>query len=178
MAAPSLLPGGGGGNRRVGRGRLPGGARAGYAGRMAPSGRPLWPLRARGPWLQLGFALVAAPVTLAAALTLVAFAIYAASEPDLGLAFDHARRAAAAFLVHLLAFTLSLGLAGVALLWALGRRRLGAWLATGTGAGALFALATGLAAGGGVQPVSLVVASGLGLALFALIRLFAGVRTG
>ena len=144
---------------------------------MASTDRPLWPPGARGPWLQLGFALVAAPLTLAAGLTLVAFAVYAASEADLALAFEHAGRAALAFLVHLLGFTVSLGLAGVALLWWRGSRRAGAWLGTGAGAGALFALATGMAAGA-VQPVALVVAALLGLSLFALIRWFAGIRGG
>lgn len=145
---------------------------------MAMKDRPLWPLRDRGPWLQLGFALVAAPLTLAAGLTLVAFAIYGASEPDLGLAFDYAGRAALAFLIHLLGFTISFGLAGIVLLWALGRRRVLAWLATGAGAGALFSVATGVISGGGVQTMTLAVAAVLGLALFALVRWFAGIRVG
>lgn len=145
---------------------------------MAAPDRPLWPLDARAAWLQLGIALVAAPLTLTAALTLVAFAIYGLSEPDLDVAFEYAARAARAFIVHLLGFTLSLGLAGVALLWALGQRRALAWLATGAGAGALFAVGTGVVAGGGVRPLTLGVAAVLGLALFALVRWFAGVRAG
>lgn len=145
---------------------------------MVSTDRPLWPLRARAAWIRLGFALVVAPLALSAALTLVAFAIYAASEPDAGLALDYALRAARAFLVHLLGFTVSLGLLGVALLWAMGWSRVRSWLASGAGAGALFALATGLTSGGGVQPVTLLVAAVLGLALFALIRWLAGVRAG
>ena len=145
---------------------------------MASPDRPLWPLRATGAWLQLVFALVAAPITLAAAITLVAFAIYSASAPDTGLAFGYATRAAWAFLVHFAGFTVTLGLAGVVLLWALGRRAVLSWLATGAGAGALFAVATGLAAGGGVQGMTVLVAAILGLALFALVRWYAGIRAG
>lgn len=145
---------------------------------MAPNDRPLWPLRAREPWLRLGFGLVAGPLVLAALLTLVSFAVYAASEPELRLALDHAGRAAAAFLVHLLTFTISLGLAGVAGLWALGRRSRFVWSATGACTGALYALATGAASGAGVSPITILVAALLSLTLFLLIRLFAGIRAG
>ncbi len=143
-----------------------------------PLRRPLWPLRARGPWLQLAFALVAACLTLAAAMTLVAFAIYGISEPELGVAFAYAGGTAWAMLSYLAAFTVTFGLAGLALLWACGWRRRGSWLAAGGAAGALFALALGLFRQGTFEPVRILVAAALGLALFALIRWFTGIRAG
>ena len=145
---------------------------------MTSNERPLWPLRTRGPWLRLGFGLVAAPVTLAALMTLLSFAIYAVSEPELGIAFDYAGRAAAAYLVHLLTFTVSLGLAGVAGLWALGKRRALTWAATGAGTGALYALAVGAGSGAGASPLHVIVAALLSAAMFVLVRWFAGVRAG
>ena len=143
---------------------------------MASDVRPLWPLRARGAWFNLACALLTAPLLLAAALTLIAFAIYSATEPDTSLAFYATGHAAAAFLVHLFSFTVTLGIAGVAVLWALGLAGVIAWLAAGTVTGALFAVGTGLISGGGVQPATLIVAALLGLALFALIRWLTGVR--
>lgn len=145
---------------------------------MTSNDRPLWHWRARGPWLRLGFGLVAAPVTLAAILTLLSFAIYAVSEPELGIAFGYAGQAALAYLVHLATFTVSLGLAGVAGLWALGKRGGPVWGATGAGAGALYALAVGAGSGAGSSPLHVIVAAVLSAAMFVLVRWFAGIRTG
>ncbi len=127
---------------------------------------------ARPSWLKLGVAVLAAPVTLAAALTLLAFLIAGSTEPDLVT-----RRAAVVFSVSLGAFSLTFGLAGALALSALGQRGVLAWLGTGAGAGLLVALGTGIFREG-VPPFHIAVAVILGLMLFALIRLFAGVRTG
>lgn len=145
---------------------------------MTYPARTLWPEGLRRRWPQLAFALVAAPVVLAGAVALVGFVIYWMSEPETGLATQLTGWSAVWLLIVLVAFTLSFGLAGVALLWALGRRGALAWLVAGAGAGALFAAAVGAASGRGVVPFHLVVAAGLGVALFALIRWFAGVRGG
>lgn len=142
--------------------------------RATPS---LWPEGLRRPWLRLAIALIAAPVVLAGLLALAAFLVYLASVPDAGEAAHLAGAAAATFLGYLLGFALSLGLAGVALLWASGERGLIAWLATGAGAGALCAVAIGLVAGG-VAGLQIGIAAVFGLALFALIRWFAGIRVG
>lgn len=143
--------------------------------------RSLWPEGFRRPWLQLGFALVAAPVVLAGVVALAAFAVYWAGAPGNGAVEAAAQRTAwvaSGLLAYLLGFSISLGLAGVALLWALGRRGVLAWLATGAGTGALYAAAVGAVAGRGIAGANLVVAAATGLALFALIRWFAGVRGG
>ena len=140
--------------------------------------RSLWPEGFRRPWLQLGFALVAAPVVLAGAVALAAFAVYWASEPAGATAAQLTGRVAAGLLAYLLGFSISLGLAGVAALWALGQRGVLAWLAMGAGAGAVYAVAVGAVAGRGVTGLNLAVAAVTGLALFVLIRWFAGVRGG
>ena len=145
---------------------------------MTQPARTLWPEGLRRRWPQLAFALVAAPVVLAGAVAIVGFVIYWMSEPETALATQRTGWSVVWLLIVLVAFTLTFGLAGVALLWALAKRRVLAWLATGAGAGALFAAAVGAASGRGVMPFQLVVAAGLGVALFALIRWFAGVRSG
>lgn len=144
---------------------------------MTDSGHPLRPRRARGAWAQLAFALVAAPVTLAGGLTLMAFLIAGSTEADEAGTLAVTRHAGLVFLLALTAFSLTFGLASALLLGRLGRRRLRDWLAAGAGSGVLVALGTGLA-GGAVVPLHVAVALGLGTALFALIRWYAGIRTG
>lgn len=131
----------------------------------------------RPSWLQLGFAVLAAPVTLAGAFTLLAFLIAGSTEPDLAGTLAVTRRAAVVFLVSLGAFSLTFGLAGALALSALGQRGVLAWLGTGAGAGLVVALGNGILSGG-MPPFHIAVAVILGLAVFALIRLFAGVRGG
>lgn len=144
---------------------------------MTDSDRPLRTDRTRGAWAQLAVALVAAPVTLTGGLTLVAFLIAGSTEADGAGTLAVTRNAGMVLLPALTAFSLSFGLAGALLLGRLGRRRLRDWLAAGAGSGVLVALGTGLA-GGAVVPLHLAVALGLGTALFALIRWYAGIRTG
>lgn len=131
--------------------------------------------RERYAWPQLAVALVAAPLALAAALTLISFLIAGSSEPDRAGTLAVTANAAVVFLVSLTAFSLTFGLAGALVLGALGRRGVLDWLATGAGAGVAVALVTG-AARGAVLPLHVGVAAVLGLALFALIRWLAGVR--
>ncbi|MFQ5565984.1 MAG: hypothetical protein ACE5EU_06450 [Paracoccaceae bacterium] len=143
---------------------------------MARFTRSLWPERVRRPYLRLAGALIAAPLAMAAVLTLLAFLLAGSTEPDRERTLAVTNEAAVVFFVALPAFTLTFGLAGVALLWALARRGVLAWLSTGAGAGVLVAGGRGLLAEGGIVPVQVVVAVVLGLALFALIRWIAGVR--
>jgi hypothetical protein len=166
--AANLAPGAGGGNglrnmvvmvlaRDT---RLPAAFRTGYAPNMTLFTRTLWPERVARPYLRLTGALIAAPLVLAAALTLLAFLIAGSTE----------------FTREVPAFTLTFGLAGVALLWALGRRGVLAWLVAGAGAGLLVAVGHGLFSPDGIVPMQTAVAVVLGLVLFLLIRWIAGVR--
>ncbi|HUS55085.1 MAG TPA: hypothetical protein VMY41_13930 [Thermohalobaculum sp.] len=138
--------------------------------------RSLWPDRVRRPYLRLAAALIAAPLVLAAVMTLIAFVVAGSTEPTREGTLALTTSAAVVFFVALPAFAMTLGLAGVALLWSLGRRGVLAWLATGAGAGMLVATGHGLLVEGGIVPVQMAVAVVLGLVMFALIRWIAGVR--
>jgi hypothetical protein len=138
--------------------------------------RSLWPERVHRPFLRLAGALIAAPLMLAAVLTLLAFLIAGSTEFTRAGTLAVTNEAAVVFFVALPAFTLTFGLAGVALLWALGRRGVLAWLAAGAGAGVLVAVGHGLLAADGIAPIQMTVAVVLGLVLFLLIRWIAGVR--
>ncbi len=138
--------------------------------------RSLWPEGAGRPYFRLAGALIAAPLVLAAALTLLAFLVAGSTELTRDGTLAVTNEAAVVFFVALPAFSLTFGLAGVALLWALRRRGALAWLSAGAGAGALAATGLGLFAGDGIVPVQVAVAVVLGLLLFVLIRWIAGVR--
>ena len=140
--------------------------------------RSLWPERIGRPYLRLGMAMVLAPVALATVLTLLAFLVAGSTELTRANTIVVTLEAAVAFFFYLPAFTLTFGLAGVALLWALGQRAVLAWLSAGAGAGALAATGLGLFAGGRIVPMQVAVAVVLGLALFVLIRWIAGVWLG
>jgi len=143
---------------------------------MMPFTRSLWPETVRQPYLRLAGALVAAPLVLAAGLTLIAFVVAGLTEPTRAATLTVTNQAAVAFFVALPAFTLTVGLAGVALLWLLGRRGVLAWLTTGAGAGMLVAVGHGLFTGNGMDAVQIAVAVVLGPVLFLLIRWIAGIR--
>jgi len=138
--------------------------------------RSLWPEQAGRPYLRLAVAMIAAPVVLASALTVLAFLLAGATESTRESTVVVTLEAAVAFFIYLPAFTLTFGLAGVALLWSLARRGVWDWLSVGAGTGALAAAVLGLLAGGRIVPVQVAVAVVLGLVLFGLIRWIAGVR--
>lgn len=138
--------------------------------------RTLWPDTVRRPYLRLAGALLAAPLALAAVLTLVTFLIAGSTESTSEGTFQVTQNAAEIFFVTLVAFSLTFGLAGTALLWALGQRGVQAWLVTGAWAGLLVAVGHGLFVGDGIVAMQMAVAVMLGLVLFVLIRWFAGVR--
>jgi len=148
----------------------------GYAANMTLFARSLWPARVRRPYLRLAGALIAAPLVLAAVLSLLAFLIAGSTEFTRAETLAVTNEAAVVFFVALPAFTLTFGLAGVALLWAMGRRGVLAWLGAGAGAGVLVATGHGVFAADGIAPIQITVAVVLGLVLFLLIRWFAGVR--
>jgi hypothetical protein len=140
--------------------------------------RSLWSETIARPYLRLAGALIAAPLVLAAMLTLLAFLLAGSTEATRAGTLAVTNEAAVVFFVALPAFSLTFGLAGVALLWVLARRGVLAWLLTGAGAGALVAAGQGVLSGAGVVPAQMAVAVVLGLVLFILIRWIAGVRLG
>jgi hypothetical protein len=148
----------------------------GYAQSMTLFTRSLWPERTRRPFLRLAGAIIAAPLLLAAALTLLAFLFAGSTEPTREGTMAVTREAAIWFFGGLSAFTLSFGLAGVGLLWALGQRSILAWLLAGAGTGALLVTGLGLLTADEIDRIQIIVAMILGLALFFLIRWIAGIR--
>ena len=140
--------------------------------------RSLWPERVGRPYLRLATAMVMAPLVLAAALTLLAFLVAGSTEATRDATLAVTNEAAVGFFVYLTAFTLTFGLAGVALLWSRRRRGVLAWLSAGAGAGAFAATGLGVIGACGIDPVQVAVAVVLGLVLFVLIRWIAGVRLG
>jgi hypothetical protein len=157
---------------------LPAAFRADNTPQMTLFTRSLWPQKVRRPYLRLAAAIIAAPLVLAATLTLIAYLVAGATEATEAGTMAVTNEAAVVFFVVLGAFTLTFGVAGVAVLWSRTQRGVMAWLSTGAGAGVLAAAGHGVFQGGGIVPVQMAVATVLGLILFALIRWFAGVRAG
>ena len=84
--------------------------------------RALWPDRDRVPLLRLGVALAAAPGILALLLAVAVFLVMGMTEASGEAVLRETLRAAGALAVLTLVFTFTFGLAGMALLWALGWR--------------------------------------------------------
>ena len=136
----------------------------------------LWPSGAHRPYLRLAVALIVAPLALAAVLTLLAFLAAGSTETSRAETMAVTKDAAMWFFAGLPAFTLTFGLAGVALLWALAQRGALAWLLAGAGSGAFAAAGLGLITQVGIVPKYVLIVAVLSLMLFALIRWIAGVR--
>jgi hypothetical protein len=137
--------------------------------------RALWPDRDRAPLLRLGLALVAAPAVLALLLGLAAFLVMGMTEASGDAVLRETLRSAGALAALVFGFTLTFGLAGVAVLWALARRGILAWALTGAVAGALAGGLFGAVAMSGVR-AALIVAFALGgWAILLLVRRFAGI---
>lgn len=138
---------------------------------MRQSVQGLWPVSARHPWRRLALAMLSAPALLAAFLVLLVLSLAAPSE---GL--SEVGPMAQGFVFSLLLFSLTLGLAGVAALWAMAQRGVLAWGATGGLLGLVFGTAHGVVTARLVRETDMVLAALIGIALFLLIRWLAGVR--
>jgi uncharacterized membrane protein len=138
--------------------------------------RSLWPETTRWPYLRLALGLVVAPLLLASVLTLLAFLLAGSTEPDRDSTLAVTRHAAGVFFTVLPGFTLTFGLVGVAVLWALGRRGVLAWFGTGAASGAIVLVLKAMLVSWGIGVIQAAVAVGSGIAIFALIRWIAGIR--
>lgn len=116
-------------------------------------------------------AILSAPALLAAFLVLVVLALVGPSErlSDVG-------SMAQGFVYALLLFSLTLGIAGVAALWAMAQRGALAWAATGALLGTIFGTAHGVVTAQRVSEIEMGLATAIGVALFLLIRWLAGIR--
>jgi hypothetical protein len=135
----------------------------------------LWPARDRPPVARLLMALVAAPGMIASTFSFAVFLVAGMTErtPDAVLRVTAESTVALTLLAF--AFTLTFGLAGIAVLWRLARRGAIAWALAGGVAGAVAGtLFSGLAMSGvdGAVVLGFAIA---GWSLFLLIRRIAGV---
>ena len=135
----------------------------------------LWPGRDRPPLGRLITAMLGAPLVISAIVSLVAFLIAGMSEQSGAGVLQVTIEAAIALALLIFGFTLTFGLAGIIVLWALGLGGRRAWALMGAGMGAL--------AGGGfvslaLQSFQITIIIGFaiaGWAVFMLIRLIAGI---
>ncbi len=140
--------------------------------------RALWPGRERAPVLRVCIALMTAPGIVASVLSLFAFLVAGMTERTVDGVLRVTLDAAATLSALVFAFTLTFGLAGVALLWRMGWRGIMAWAWVGAAAGTLGGLLFSAASMPAVHPPLVAAFAVTGWSLFLLIRLFAGVRAG
>lgn len=145
---------------------------------MTPfAARSLWPGLDRRPLVRLAVALVAAPALVAALIGLGAFMGAGLIDPRADPAALAGRSALVAAALGI-GFTMTLGAAGIAVLWAFAMRNAVAWALTGGVAGGIAGGLYGLAA---MSAFSRPLALGFALAgwsIFLLVRHFAGVTDG
>lgn len=140
--------------------------------------KALWPTRERAPLLRLCIALLAAPVIVAGVFSLFTFVIAGMTETSAEAVWRVTLQSALTLSALVFAFTLTFGVAGVAVLWRMARRGTAVWALAGAVAGTVAGVLFSLLAMPGLH-LPLVIAFALsGWALFLLIRLFAGVRAG
>jgi len=138
--------------------------------------RSLWPERVRRPYLRLAAAVAAAPLLLAGLLTGIAYLVAGMSVASGEAVAQRTSDAAWAFFTFLPGFTLTFGLAGIALLWWRALRGKLAWALGGAATGLVASIAIGTAGGTELSPVQAAVAAVLGALVFLLIRWLAGIR--
>ena len=138
----------------------------------------LWPMRERTPVLRLCLALLLAPAIVAGVFSLFTFLVAGMTETTAEEVWRVTAKSAATLSALVFAFTVTFGLAGLAVLWRAARRGAMTWALAGAIAGTVAGVLFSLVAMPALH-FPLVVAFALtGWALFLLIRLFAGVRVG
>ena len=138
--------------------------------------RSLWPPHVRAPYRRLGLAFVTAPLILGAILSVIGWVLSGMSEETQDEARNAALDSAVTLTLVVVAYTWTIALGAIGVLWALSQRGVIAWALSGLAAGALggFMLDV-LAIAKGSAP--LVIFSAItSAALFLTIRAIAGVR--
>lgn len=137
---------------------------------MAVFPKSLWPDHVRRPLLRLFIALLVAPLIVAGLLSLLLFLIEGSTETTRTAVLTATVEHGITLVAVSFGFTWTVGVLGIAALWALEQRGLGAWMVAGLLSGAL----AGLVLGPTGSPVVLVFAA-MGCLLFVLIRAIAGI---
>lgn len=138
--------------------------------------KALWPTRERTPVLRLCLAFLTAPGIVASLLSAFTFLVAGMTEATAEGVWRVTMQSAATMTALVFAFTLTFGLAGVAVLWRLSRRGTMVWALTGAIAGTLAGVIFSAAAMPGLHPPLVIAFALTGWGLFLLIRLFAGIR--
>lgn len=136
----------------------------------------LWPARERAPVLRLGVALIAAPGTVAGLFTLFAFLVAGMTERTSEEVIRVTAQTGLALSLLTFLFTLTFGLAGIALLWRMARRGPVAWALTGGAFGVLAGLLFSTLALSTAHGVVVLAFALAGWAVFLLVRRIAGIR--
>ena len=117
-----------------------------------------------------------APVLVATVLTLLAFGLVSLSSDTFDAALTATLDSAIAIFLGVVVFTITFGLAGVLVLWALRQPGLVVWALTGILSGAVAGIILGEFSARGVSRGMLIVFAGMGSILFLMIRLLAGIQ--
>ena len=138
--------------------------------------RSLWPKSERRPYLRLLLALLISPVVIAGLLTLSAFLIAGMTEQTKEGTMETTRQAALTLSAVVGLFTVSFGLIGVTMLWALAQRGPLAWALAGALLGALGGVVFTMTSMGRIEGPVLIAFFMCGWAMFLMIRWIAGIR--
>ena len=131
----------------------------------------LWPEGTRNPLLRIGRGLLIGALIAGLAVTALRVAVTVVAGQRGEALYDASIEALEVSMLTVFGFAFTFGVAGVAALWALGRRNPALWALTGGLLGAAAAFATGSG-----KPAGLAAGALLGWALFAIIRWQAGIR--
>ena len=138
--------------------------------------RSLWSASVKAPYRRMALALVVAPLLLAAVLSVFAFLLSGMSEDSGDEAQSVAIDSAVTLTLVVFAFTWSIALAAIAILWSQGQRGAIAWTLSGMMAGVLGGvLLDQLAIAAGGAPL-VIFSAATSAALFLTIRGIAGIR--
>lgn len=143
---------------------------------MTSSTRSLWTEDVRSPVMRMGVALMLAPLVVSALLALGAFLIAGMTEASQENVMSTTIDSGITLTAVTFLFTLTFGLAGVCMLWALAQRHIIVWAATGAILGALAGTLVGFFMDGGPNRILLVAFAFFGWVLFLLIRRFARIQ--
>lgn len=138
--------------------------------------RSLWTEEVRAPYRRMGVAMIVAPLIVSALLSLGAFLIAGMTETSQTGVMAITTDSAIALTATTFLFTMTFGVAGIALLWALAQRHIIVWALTGATLGALAGTLVGFFMEGGPNRVILVAFAFCAWILFVLIRRFAGIQ--
>lgn len=136
----------------------------------------LWPGATATPWRKLVMSILFAPLLPLLLLAVLVFLIGGMTQTNRELALAYTYETVPVLVIAIYVFTLTFGLAGIAVLWALGQRGLLVWALTGGVLGVAAGLFLGLTMAEGPPAELLIACAVLGWILFVLIRRFAGVR--